>query len=72
MSNEEQELESLRGTAERAGLGLSDEELTKVSVGVKRNQAYADAVRRFLGTEIEPGTVFQVIPASDSWGSSDD
>jgi hypothetical protein len=58
MSDKNQELEAMRVTAERAGLVVSDEELAELSVGVKRNQTYAEAVRRFLHSDSEPGTVF--------------
>ncbi len=60
MSDKNQELEAMRLTAERAGLVLSEEELAELSVGVRRNQAYADAVRRFLHPDSEPGTVFRL------------
>ncbi len=70
MSNEEIDLESLRGPAERAGLGLSEDELVDLSVGVKRNEAYAEAVRRYLRSDLEPGLVFKVAPPADVADSS--
>ena len=69
MTDEEKiDLDALRVTALRAGLNLSDEELTELAVGIQRNDAYADAMRRSLAMTTEPAVTFAVSDETQSGG----
>lgn len=51
---EELTIEKLRPLAERAGLQLTDEQLTAVLPGVKRNIGYAAVARKWAHRTTEP------------------
>jgi hypothetical protein len=52
--DEELTIEVLRPLAQRAGLQLTDEELTAVLPGVRRNLGYAAVARKWASRSTEP------------------